>query len=225
MIKVAVIGALGRMGRSISSLVLSDSDLQLVGSTEAAGHPEIGKNLSNILGFDNEEIFVEEAIEKACENADVIVDFTTPENTLHTLNYAKENNKAVVIGTTGFDADQKKEFDSLASSIPCVFSPNMSIGVNVLFEISKQVAGYLGDSYDIEIVETHHKNKVDAPSGTALGLGNAVAEGRGIDLMDKAVFERYGNTGQREKGTIGLQTLRGGDAVSYTHLTLPTKIV
>ena len=213
MIKVAVMGVFGRMGRSISSMLFSDDQIEIVGATEIIGHEIIGEDISKIIGCKEMGVQISDNVEEAAEKAEILVDFTNPETTISNIEYAGENNKAMVIGTTGFDKKQEKLLNQLAVEIPCVISPNMSVGINIMFEISKQVSGLLGDSYDVEIVEAHHKNKVDSPSGTAIGLGKAVAEGLGVNFEEKAVFERFGNIGQREEGSIGIQTLRGGDVV------------
>ena len=143
----------------------------------------------------------------------MIVDFTAPESTLANARYASSNGKAMVIGTTGLSEDQKKELTDLAANFPCVFSPNMSIGVNVMFEATRKLAEILGDDYDVEIIEAHHKHKVDAPSGTALRLGEAAAEGLGRDFNKVARYERHGAIGERKEKEIGMQTIRAGDIV------------
>ena len=213
MIKTAISGACGRMGKSITSVLAADGDIQITGASEMEGHPGVNTNLGEMIGNKNIDVNISDDILKAFSGAEVIVDFTSPESTLKNLKYASENGKSMVIGTTGFSDQEKEELEKLASDIPCVISPNMSIGVNILFEISKKVASLVGDSYDIEIVETHHRKKVDSPSGTAIGLAKAVCEGVGSRLDDVARYERYGKIGERKKGEIGIQTLRGGDVV------------
>ncbi len=213
MIKVTIVGISGRMGKSIGAMLLNDDQIEIVGATERKGHESIGKDISDVLTSDKLDVKISDDISIAGENAQIIVDFTSPEVTINNLKFAVENNKSMVIGTTGFTEDQQKQFNKLAVNIPCVISPNMSIGINLLFEVSKMMSKLLGNSYDIEIVETHHRNKVDSPSGTAIGLGKAVANGLGVDFNEKAIFERYGDIGKREAGTIGIQTLRGGDVV------------
>ncbi len=213
MIKTAIIGASGRMGRSIASILASDTAIEITGALEIPGHTFIGKKLGEIIGNENIHVEIKGDLEEACSNADILIDFTSPESTLRNLKFAKDNGKSMVIGTTGFDENEQARLEKLASNIPCVISPNMSVGVNILFEISKKVASLIGDSYDIEIVEAHHKNKVDAPSGTALGLARSVAEGLKVNLEDVARYERYGKIGERKKGEIGIQTIRGGDVV------------
>lgn len=212
MIKVSVMGVCGRMGKSIFSTLHNDKDIKLVGATEVKGHEFIGRDAGTIVG-DSLGFNITDDLETAAEEADIIVDFTSPESTLSHANYASRNYKGMVVGTTGFDYSQEKRLSDLASSFPCVLSPNMSIGVNVLFEMSKKLASLLGRDFDVEIVETHHRNKVDAPSGTALKLGRSVAEGLGLDFERSAKFERHGAIGPRNSDEIGIQTVRGGDVV------------
>lgn len=213
MIKTAIIGACGRMGQSISSVLANDENIEITGAGELKDHPLIGVSLGEVIGNKDVLVKITDNIAKACKDAEVIVDFTSPESTLNNIEYAGKNGKSIVIGTTGFNNTERKKLENLASEVPCVLSPNMSIGVNILFEISKKVASLVGDSYDIEIVEAHHRKKVDSPSGTALGLARAVCEGIGVDLDAVARYERHGNIGERKKGEIGIQTVRGGDVV------------
>ncbi len=213
MIKVAVLGVCGRMGMSVASLVCADEDVELVGATEAPGHVWIGRELEDFIKGAGSGVRVSDSIETGARSADVIIDFTVPEATLVHAEYSAENKKSMVIGTTGFTSEQSKKLLGSLERIPCVFAPNMSVGVNVLFEISRQVASYLGDQYDAEIFETHHRAKADSPSGTAIALAEAVAAGLGSRLDDVARYERHGRIGARDKGEIGVQTLRGGDVV------------
>ena len=213
MIRVSIMGVSGRMGRAIYRLLDAEDDIQIVGATEIEGHPDIGKDIGLIAGESELGASITSNIEDASSNADVIVDFTTPLSTINNANFASANNKAMVIGTTGFDQDKKKELEELSLNFPCVFAPNMSIGVNVMFEATKKLAEILGDDYDVEIIEAHHKHKVDAPSGTALRLGEAAAEGLGRDFNSVARFERHGAIGERKEKEIGMQTIRAGDIV------------
>lgn len=212
-IKVAVVGVCGRMGMSVASLAVADGDVELVGATEVAGHPSVGRDLEDFIEGAGPEVSVSDGIEDAAGSADVIIDFTVPDATLAHAEYSVRNGKSMVIGTTGFTPEQREELLRFLGRIPCVFAPNMSVGVNILFEISRQVAFHLGESYDAEIFETHHRGKVDSPSGTAIALAEAVASGLGRELGDVARYERHGRTGARKKGEIGIQTLRGGDVV------------
>jgi 4-hydroxy-tetrahydrodipicolinate reductase len=212
-IKVAVVGVCGRMGMSIASLAGTDEDIELVGATEVPGHVSIGRDLEDFIKGAGPGVRVSDSIEIAARAADVIIDFTVPEATLAHAEYSVRNEKSMVIGTTGFTSEQREKLLRLLDRIPCVLSPNMSVGVNVLFEISRQVASHLGESYDAEIFETHHRSKADSPSGTAIALAEAVAAGLGSELKDVARYERHGRIGARKKGEIGIQTLRGGDVV------------
>lgn len=214
MVNVSVMGIAGRMGRSISQLLIADPEIRIVGATEKSGSEYVGKSLSDVLGIDTDlAITIDDDIKRVSSNADVIVDFTSPETTIKNASYCSNNDKAMVIGTTGFSHSQEEELTSLAKSFPCVLSPNMSIGVNVLFEISKMVANLLGKEFDVEIIEAHHRNKIDSPSGTALRLGQSVAEGLNLDFEDVVRFKRHGNIGERKTNEIGIQTVRGGDVV------------
>ena len=212
-IKVAVVGVCGRMGMSVASLAGADEDIELVGATEVPGHVSIGRDLGDLIEGAGPGVSVSDSIEVAARAADVIIDFTVPEATLAHAEYSVRNEKSMVIGTTGFTSEQREKLLRLLERIPCVFSPNMSVGVNVLFEISRQVASHLGESYDAEIFETHHRAKADSPSGTAIALAEAVAAGLGSELKDVARYERHGRIGARKRGEIGVQTLRGGDVV------------
>lgn len=213
MIKVTIVGVGGKMGRSIFSSLNIDEDVSVSGGTEAEGHELVGRDLGEAIGSGSSGVIISDNIVDAASGADIIVDFTTPESTLQNAKYASENGKSIVIGTTGFSAEQKNTLNDLLQKVPAVISPNMSIGVNLLFELSKNVSKILGGEFDVEIVEAHHRNKVDSPSGTALGLAESVAEGLDVNLDDNAVYERYGNTGKRKNNEIGIQTIRGGDVV------------
>jgi len=213
MIKVAIIGVGGKMGRSILATLNNDEEITVAGGTELPGHELVGKDLGEAMGTESLGINISDNIEDAAGEADIIVDFTAPESTLLNAEYASNNSKSIVIGTTGFSTGQKNTLNSFLKSIPSVISPNMSIGVNLLFELSKNVSKIVGKEFDVEIVEAHHRNKVDSPSGTALGLAESVAEGLGVNLDDNAVYERHGNIGKRKNNEIGIQTIRGGDVV------------
>lgn len=201
------------MGRSVASLAGADGDIELVGAAETAGHFSVGRDLADFVAGAEPGVSVSDGISEAAGDADVIIDFTAPEATLAHAEYSVRNGKSMVIGTTGFTPEQRGDLLGLLRRIPCVFSPNMSVGINILFEISRQVASHLGDDYDAEIFETHHRAKADSPSGTAIALAEAVAAGLGSELKDVARYERHGRTGARGKGEIGIQTLRGGDVV------------
>ena len=203
MVKVAVSGAAGRMGTSILNTLSGDSEVEIVGALERSGHQLLGNDLGVILNSGNTDTKITDDLETAFKDADVVVDFTVPSSTLLTAEYCSNNDKALVIGTTGFSSEQKKKLENDIKKIPTVISPNMSIGVNLVFEVSKLLADRLGEEFDVEIIEAHHKNKIDAPSGTALRLAESVAEGLGVDLNKHVRFERQGEIGKRKKGEIG----------------------
>jgi 4-hydroxy-tetrahydrodipicolinate reductase len=202
--KVAVAGAGGRMGRALIDAVLADRDLVLAAAFDAAGSPALGQPAGSLrIGSDL----------GALAGADVLVDFTRPEGTLAHLEACLRHGKAMVIGTTGFSDLQKARIAEGARRLPIVFSPNFAIGVNVVFRLAQTAAAALGDAYDVEIVEAHHRHKVDAPSGTALKLGELVAGALGRDLGKVATHGRSGETGERPARAIGFHAIRGGDIV------------
>jgi 4-hydroxy-tetrahydrodipicolinate reductase len=213
MIRVAVTGIAGRMGGRILSLLLQEDGIEIVGATEREGHPALGKDAGIVIGLGEINVPLSDRIEEAALKADVIVDFTTPVATLRHAEYASKTGKPMVIGTTGFKDEAREKIRRLAKGFPCVLSPNMSVGVNVMFEIVRRLAGLLGDGFDVEIIEMHHKHKIDSPSGTALRLGEVVAEALGRDFREVARFERHGQIGERRRDEIGIQTVRGGDVV------------
>ncbi|MCK4325924.1 4-hydroxy-tetrahydrodipicolinate reductase [bacterium] len=213
MIRVIVTGACGRMGKRISSLVMAEKDMELVGAVERKGHPSLGKDIGELLGLGKKGVILQEDLKKVVNNGQVIIDFTAPGATLTHLRPAAEHKKAMVIGTTGFSEEELKGVKDLAKNIPCLISPNMSLGVNLLFKVARDMARALGDGYDIEIVEAHHRRKQDAPSGTAKKLAEILSEARGKSLEKVAVYGRKGMTGERPKEAIGIHAVRGGDIV------------
>lgn len=213
MIKIIVTGACGRMGRRIARMVIGQEDMELAGAVERKNHPSFGKDLGEILGGDETGVVLEDDLKKVIDKGEVLIDFTHPEATLGHLKLAGEGQKAMVIGTTGLGEKELAEVEGLAKNIPCVLSPNMSVGVNLLFSIAGQVAEVLGEDYDMEIVEAHHRHKKDAPSGTARKLGEILAEARKQNLEKVAVYGRRGMVGERPKESIGIHAVRGGDIV------------
>jgi 4-hydroxy-tetrahydrodipicolinate reductase len=202
--KVAIAGAGGRMGQALIEAVLADRELQLAAALDAAGSPAVGRpagplSIASDLG--------------ALARADVLIDFTRPEGTMAHLEACVKAGKALVIGTTGFDGSHRQRIAQAAQRIPVVLSPNFAIGVNVVFRLAQTAAKALGDAYDVEIVEAHHRHKVDAPSGTALKLGELVAEALGRRLGEVATHGRAGDTGERPAKAIGFHAIRGGDIV------------
>lgn len=210
--RVAVAGASGRMGRMLIEAILNSQDCVLAAALEHADSPTIGADPSAFLGQPS-GLKIESDLRTALAKADCLIDFTRPEGTLAHLAVAAELGVKVVIGTTGFSEAQKAQIAEYAQQTAIVLSPNMSVGVNVTFKLLEMAAQALQTGYDIEIIEAHHKHKVDAPSGTALKMGEVIAEAQGTRLAERAVYERYGHTGERKENTIGFATVRGGDIV------------
>jgi len=209
-VKVAVYGVAGRMGKRIASLLLDNFEGgTLAGALDSQGGQDVGE----LLGRPATGVVVTNDIKEVAQNVDVIIDFSTPEASLELAKVAAETKTALVVGTTGFTPDQKAELLKASGSIPFLLAPNMSFGVNLLSSLVKQAAKSLPSDFQIEIVETHHAMKEDAPSGTALLLGNSAADGRGVDFESKKKFSRDGNIGSRKADEIGIQSLRGGDVV------------
>ena len=210
--KIAVVGACGRMGRMLIESVLKDGQATLASAIDQPGTPAIGKDAGELVGMPC-GVAVSSDVEAGIARADCLIDFTRPEGTLKHLEICRRHKVAIVIGTTGFDDAGKAAIVAAAREIPVVFSPNMSVGVNVVFKLLDTASRILSEGYDIEIVEAHHRHKIDAPSGTALGMGEVVARALGRDLKQCAVYGREGVTGERDPSTIGFATVRGGDIV------------
>jgi 4-hydroxy-tetrahydrodipicolinate reductase len=213
MIRIAVAGAAGRMGSRITALSKEYEGLQLSGAFERKGHKDIGKDIGIIAGIGTTGVLLAERPEEIIDSADLIISFATVESSKEHLRLAANNGKAIVIGTTGFTKDDLKEVAELTKKIPCVMASNMSMGVNVLLKVLQDIARSLGDGYDIEIIEAHHRMKKDAPSGTALKMAQAVAEAVDRNLDEVAVYARKGIIGERKPKEIGIQTIRAGDIV------------
>lgn len=211
-LKVVIAGCSGRMGHALLESVFSDAELVLHGALDRADNPQLGRDAGEQFGRVS-GVRVTSDVESALKGADVLVDFTRPEASMLYLEACQKAGISMVIGTTGFSAEQKQQIDAAAKNIPIVFAPNMSVGVTLLINLVEQAARVLSEGYDIEVVEMHHRHKVDAPSGTALRLGEAAAHGIGQDLKDCAIYAREGVTGEREAGKIGFATMRGGDVV------------
>lgn len=211
-LKVVIAGCSGRMGHALLESVFADADLVLHGALDRADNPQLGRDAGEQFGRLS-GVKVTSDVAAALNGADVLVDFTRPEASMLYLEACKKAGVGMVIGTTGFSAEQKSAIQAASEKISIVFAPNMSVGVTLLINLVEQAAKVLKDGYDIEVVEMHHRHKVDAPSGTALRLGEAAAHGIGQDLKDCAIYAREGVTGEREAGKIGFATLRGGDVV------------
>lgn len=211
-LKIAVAGASGRMGRAVIEAVLRDPEMKLAAALEVEGNPHVGKDAGELAGSPCGIRIAGDAA-RALAGCDALVDFTRPGGTMAHLDACRKQGVRMVIGTTGFDEAQKKEIAGAAREIAIAVSPNFSVGVNVAFGLLEVAAKALGEGYDVEIVEAHHRHKVDAPSGTALRMGEVVAGALGRDLTRCAVYGREGVTGERSEETIGFSTVRGGDLV------------
>ena len=209
---IAIAGASGRMGRMLIEAVHNADDCRLAGALDLATSAAIGHDASAFLG-DASGVLITADLHTGLKNARFLIDFTRPEGTMAHLKVCRELGVGMIIGTTGLTEAQKAEIAAAARDIPVMLSPNMSVGVNVTLKLLEMAAKALATGYDIEIVEAHHRHKVDAPSGTALKMGEVIAEALGRDLKDCAVYERYGHTGERDPSSIGFATVRGGDIV------------
>lgn len=211
-IKVAIAGCSGRMGRALLEGVLQSDDLVLHAALEHSSSSQVGKDAGELIGSAC-GVKITADVAASLQGADVLIDFTRPEGTLHHLEICQRLGVNMVIGTTGFSAQQKAQLGAAAQHIGIVFAPNMSVGVNLTFKLLEMASRVLSHGYDIEIIEAHHRHKVDAPSGTALGMGEVIAKTLGRDLAQCAVYGREGVTGERDPSTIGFATVRGGDIV------------
>lgn len=218
-VRIAIAGAGGRMGRMLIEAVLADTQAQLVAALDQPGSPAIGQDAGAALGRVTGVAVSGDAATALASGVDVLIDFTRPEGTMAHLALARRLGVKLVVGTTGFTPEQKAAIGAAAQDIGIVFAPNMSVGVNVLVKLVEAAAAALDDRYDAEVYEVHHRHKVDAPSGTALALGEAVARGRGVNFAERAVLSREGHTGERRRGDIGFGTLRGGDIIGE-HLVM-----
>lgn len=210
--RIAIAGSGGRMGRMLLEAVAQDGNAVLAAALEVAGSPHLGRDAGEMVGA-TRGVLISDDAEHALAGCDVLIDFTRPEGTLQHLAICRRHKVRLVIGTTGFDEAGKRAIAEAARDIGIVFAPNMSVGVNVTLKLLEMAARAMGSDHDIEIIEAHHKHKVDAPSGTALKMGEVVAGAMGRQLADCAVYAREGVTGERKPGTIGFATIRGGDIV------------
>ena len=213
MTKIAITGAAGRMGRTLIEACQQTQGMQVTAAIEHAGSSLLGADAGELAGIGKLGVEVVDSLDKVVNDFDVLIDFTRPEVTLGNLKTCADAGKCIVIGTTGFTDEQKKLIDQAAIQTGVVFAPNMSVGVNLCFKLLDLAARVMGDEVDIEIIEAHHRHKVDAPSGTALRMGEVVADALGRDLKECAVYGREGQTGERERQTIGFETIRAGDIV------------
>jgi 4-hydroxy-tetrahydrodipicolinate reductase len=211
-LNIAIAGSSGRMGRMLLEAVLADPQSRLSGALDVPGSHALGHDATATLG-QSSGVTVTADLRQGLAGADVLIDFTRPEGTLAHLAVCRELGVRAVIGTTGFTPQGKADIAAFAQHTAIVFAPNMSVGVYLLLRLVENAAQLLGEEYDAEVFESHHRHKIDAPSGTALALGEAVARGRVVNLAERAVYARQGHTGERQRGDIGFATLRGGDII------------
>lgn len=211
-LRIAIAGASGRMGRTLIEAVTRADDMVLGAALEQSGSPFLGRDAGELVGAPA-GVAITDDFATALAQVDYLIDFTRPEGTLAHLAVCRQHGVPAVIGTTGFSTEQKLQIQEVARDIPVTFAPNMAVGVNVVFKLLETAAAILNEGYDIEIIEAHHRHKIDAPSGTALRMGEVVAKGLGRDLQKVAVYGREGVTGERDPSTIGFATVRGGDIV------------
>lgn len=210
--RVVIAGCTGRMGRALLEAVAGTSDLRLTAALDRPGSPALGRDAGELVGAPL-GVAVTDDVAAALQDADVMIDFTRPEATLGHVAACRRAGVAMVIGTTGFDATGRQLIAEAAADIPIVFAPNMSVGVNLVFKLLDTAARVLAEGFDVEIIEAHHRHKVDAPSGTALRMGEVIAQALQRELKTCAVYGREGVTGERHAQTIGFATVRGGDIV------------
>jgi 4-hydroxy-tetrahydrodipicolinate reductase len=212
MMKIAIAGATGRMGKMLIEAVLNTPDTQLAGALEHSSCPQLGEDVGSFLGKKT-GVMISADVAQVLANAEFLIDFTRPEGTMAHLAVAEKTGTKMIIGTTGLNAEQIASLKKASAKLAIVFAPNMSVGVNATFKLLEIAAKMLNQGYDIEIIEAHHRHKVDAPSGTALKMGEVIAQALGEKLEDIAVYAREGHTGERKEGSIGFATIRGGDIV------------
>lgn len=212
-LRIAVVGAGGRMGRQLIQAISKADGVQLTAAFEREGSSLVGSDAGELAGIGHNGIAVSDNLAQQADNFDLLIDFTRPEGTLAHLAFCSANNKKMVIGTTGFDEQGKQAIKQAAEKIGIVFASNYSVGVNLVFKLLEKAAKVMGDYCDIEIIEAHHRHKVDAPSGTALSMGEHIAKAMGKNLQDHAVYAREGITGERKQDQIGFATIRAGDVV------------
>jgi 4-hydroxy-tetrahydrodipicolinate reductase len=211
MTRIAIAGASGRMGKALLEATLQDKSMELSSGVVRQSSSLVGADIGELLGQGKLGVLLEGELQS--DAFDTLIDFTTIDTTLSNLEYCVEHDKAIVIGTTGFNSSQQELINSAASHIPIVYAPNMSVGVNLCFHLLKQCAKILGEDSDIEIIEAHHRHKVDSPSGTAVRMGEVIADTLGRDLSKVAIYGREGISEPRDRDTIGFATVRAGDIV------------
>jgi 4-hydroxy-tetrahydrodipicolinate reductase len=213
MVRIAIAGAAGRMGRNLVKAAHHNSESTLGAGSERPESSLVGVDVGELCGVGRFDVALVDNLELAVDHFDVIVDFTAPASTLANIELCKKHGKKLIIGTTGFTDEERELINEAAKVIPIVMAPNYSVGVNLVFKLLEKAAKVMGDYCDIEIIEAHHRHKVDAPSGTAIGMGEAIAVAMGNKLNDVAVYAREGITGERTRDEIGFATIRAGDIV------------
>ena len=213
MTSVIIHGAAGKMGQRLIRLALQTKGFRLAGAIEKKGHPLLGQEISQVMGIGKTSFLFASESDLTLDGGEVLIDFSTPEGTLKAIDVASKYHLPLVIGTTGFSKNQTERIKKFSKKIPCVMAPNMSVGVNVMFKILKDMAKILGKDYDIEIVETHHRHKKDAPSGTAMKMAQIAAETLHRDLSKVATYGRHGLIGERKDKEIGIHSIRAGDII------------
>lgn len=213
MLRIAITGAAGRMGKTLIETCQQAEGCRVNAAIERPGISLIGADAGELAGVGKLDVSLVDDVASVVNDFDTLIDFTSIESTLNNLEICKAHGKHIIIGTTGFNDEQKTLIKAAAEKTAIVFAPNMSVGVNLCLKLLEMAAAVLNEDYDIEVIEAHHRHKVDAPSGTALRMGEVVAETLGRDLNECAVYGREGHTGAREPGTIGFETIRAGDIV------------
>lgn len=211
--RIGIAGAAGRMGRQLVAAVMEHPALELVAAIQRPGSPFIGSDAGELAGLGPTGVHLTDRLEDACRRLDVLIDFTLPDAAADNARTCREHGVRMVIGTTGLDDAQKAEIEATAQHVGVVFAPNFSVGVTLSLKLIDMAARVLGDDFDVEVLEAHHRHKVDAPSGTAARMGEVLAAALGRDLRACATYGREGHTGERDSRTIGFQSIRGGDVV------------
>jgi len=219
MVNIIVAGAAGRMGARIINVISQTGGVKLAGAFEHSENPSVGLDAGIAAGLGSIGVKISSSLKDVIDNGDVVIDFTSPKATLENIKAVSARGLSMVIGTTGMAGHLLEEVEGIARGMRCVISPNMSVGVNVMLRVAAMMAKILGDDYDMEIVEAHHRLKKDAPSGTAMAIARTLADASGRDLDEVAVYERKGITGERTKEEIGIQTLRAGD-ITGDHMVM-----
>ena len=213
MINAIVVGAAGRMGRMIVNAIQNSEGITCTGAIETSGHPVLGQDVGIVAGMGKLGVTIEDNLKTMIEKGDVVIDFTAAEASLGTMEITAQHHKPMVVGSTGFSSEQLEQVKKLTKEFPCCLAPNMSVGVNLMYKVVEEMAQILGEDYDVEIVEAHHRMKKDAPSGTALRLGEVLARGLGRKWEEVGVYGRKGLIGERSTEEIGMQVVRAGDIV------------